>query len=55
MNKFIWLLLVAGVTTYALVDKARKSKQERRIQRKRADIQVWENEGGSPAIVRKAY
>lgn len=55
MNKFLWLLLVAGVTTYALVDQARKNKHQRRIQRKKADIQVWENEGGSPAVVRKAY
>lgn len=55
MNKFLCLLFVAGVTTYALVDQARKNKHQRRIQRKKVDIQVWENEGGSPAVVRKTY
>ncbi len=55
MNKFLWLLLVAGVTTYALVDQARKNKHQRRVQRKKENIQVWENEGGPPMVVRKNY
>ena len=53
MNKSIYFLLFgAALTSAALLlnRAAQRDKQLRRVRNRKADIQEWENEGGTPAV-----
>ena len=51
MRKFFWLLLVAGTAGYVFTSAAKSSKHQRRRMLKKQELQVWENEGGSPVTI----
>jgi len=54
MRKFFWVLLMASAAGYVLNAAVKSSKHQRRRLLKKQEIQVWENEGGSPATALSA-